>query len=182
MKIFLFFGLFFAFIVLSGCSTRGYKIYKKPSKITQLELIPIDNTQTQDTNNTDINLNAQYKSKILYEQYNKWKDTPYKYGGEECFNGVDCSSFIQQVYYDGFGLKIPRTTLEQLKVGTKIPKEQLQVGDMIFFKTDWNVRHVGIIIKNGYFVHVSTSKGVMISSIHNPYWKDKYYQSRRVLP
>jgi len=86
------------------------------------------------------------------------------------------------VYYDAFGLKLPRTTKKQALTGSSIAKNKLQAGDMILFKTGWNVRHIGIIITNGKFIHASTSRGVEISSVQNPYWKSKYWQSRRLLP
>lgn len=170
--IFLFFFLLLTFTI-SGCSTRGYKVYTKKQLIT-----PSENNSTINPNN---NNNINYKTKILFSEYEKWKDTPYIFGGQS-LNGIDCSSFIQQVYYDGFGLRVPRTTIKQLKIGYEVQKEDLEVGDMIFFKTAYNILHVGIIIEDGAFVHTSTSKGVRISSIYNPYWVDVYYQSRRVLP
>jgi len=122
-----------------------------------------------------------YKTIALYNEYKKWIGTNYKLGGQS-LKGIDCSSFIQQVYYNAFGLHIPRTTKEQAKVGKKISKNELYPGDMIFFKTGWNIRHVGIIIENGKFIHTSTKYGVTTSSVQNPYWKSNYWQSRRVLP
>ena len=154
-------------LFLSGCSTRGHKVYTHSPSSSQVSLGNAKNTT--------------YKTKVLYIEYEKWKAVPYKLGGIS-LNGVDCSSFIQQVYYDAFGLALPRTTLKQLQVGHEIKKNELQVGDIIFFKTGWDVRHVGIIIENGKFLHASTSSGVTVSSIYNPYWKSNYYQSRRVLP
>lgn len=170
----LFFLLFFTLSItfFLGCSTRGHKIYKEDKK---------ENIFVDDCNNTSVSNNSKYKTRILYEEYKKWDGTPYKLGGIS-LNGVDCSSFIQQIYYNAFGLRIPRTTTKQLKIGHTIKKEDLRIGDMIFFKTGWNVNHVGIIIEDGSFVHASTSQGVMISSIHNPYWKNNYFQSRRILP
>ncbi len=161
-------------LFICGCSTRGHKAYTPPKK--PLMLTPIDTNTTQSVNN-----NINYKTQVLFQEYEKWQGTPYKLGGVS-HNGVDCSSFIQQVYYDAFGLRVPRTTIKQLQIGQKITKKELQVGDMIFFKTGWNIRHVGIMIEDGAFVHASTSQGVTISSIHNPYWKQNYYQSRRILP
>ena len=168
--------LLISLLLLSGCSTRGHKVYNASKKAPILQ----PNKQ-DDTAKFNISQNNNYKSIILFSEYEKWKGTPYRLGGVS-MNGVDCSSFIQQVYYDGFGLRIPRTTIKQLKVGYEIDKQDLRAGDMIFFKTGYNVRHVGIIIENGKFMHASTSKGVMISSINNPYWKDKYYKSIKVLP
>lgn len=160
MKILIFIFSILSIIFLNACSTRGDKVYAHQT------------IKFQDFSD---------KTKILYSEYEKWKGVPYKLGGVS-LSGVDCSSFIQQVCYDAFGLKLPRTTINQLKIGHKIDKRELQVGDIIFFKTDWNARHVGIIIQNGKFLHASTSSGVTVSSIYNPYWVDKYYQSRRILP
>lgn len=160
-------------LLINGCSTRGYKVYN--------DIVDKNVTTNPQSDLSSENKNSEYKTKVIFNEYEKWRGSPYKLGGVS-LNGVDCSSFIQQVYYNGFGLNVPRTTIKQLQIGYKIKKEELRVGDMIFFKTGWDVRHVGIIIEDGAFVHASTSQGVTISSIHNPYWKNNYYQSRRVLP
>ncbi len=70
---------------------------------------------------------------------------------------------------------------EQRKLGFAVKKSQLKVGDLLFFKTGWSSRHVGIYIGNNEFMHASTSQGVMISSLDNSYWKQKYWQARRLL-
>ena len=158
-------------LIFSGCSSRKKVSYKNK----KVEL------KTLEPKNIKLSKNSNYKTKALYEEYKKWLGTKYKFGGQS-LKGVDCSSFVQQVYYNSFGLHIPRTTKEQAKVGREISKKELQAGDMIFFKTGWNVRHVGIIIENGKFIHTSTKYGVTSSSIYNPYWKSNYWQSRRVLP
>ncbi|MBT8134956.1 MAG: C40 family peptidase, partial [Gammaproteobacteria bacterium] len=75
---------------------------------------------------------------------------------------------------------IPRSTEYQSKVGRSIPKNQLRAGDMVFFKTGIFTRHVGMYIDDGDFLHVSSSKGVMISSLENPYWSSAYWKSQRV--
>jgi cell wall-associated NlpC family hydrolase len=58
--------------------------------------------------------------------------------------------------------------------------DELQTADLVFFKTGWKTRHVGIYIGEGQFLHASTSRGVMISSLDNPYWQRHYWTSRRV--
>ena len=160
-------------LFLSACSSKKTRIYNKKQTSSLKKY-------TQKTK-TSIPKNANYKTKALYKEYDKWRGVKYKYGGTNK-NGVDCSSFIQQVYYNAFGLKIPRTTKNQAIIGKKINKSQLHAGDMIFFKTGWSTKHVGIIIENGNFIHTSTKHGVVKTSIHNPYWKSNYWQSRRVLP
>jgi len=156
-------------IFFSACSSRKKISYKNKKSY-------LHNTQLKKHKK-----NINYKTEALRQEYKKWLGTKYKLGGQT-LNGVDCSSFVQQVYYNAFGLRIPRTTKEQVKVGREISKKELQAGDMIFFKTGWNVRHVGIIIENGKFIHTSTKYGVTTSAVQNPYWRSNYWQSRRVLP
>ncbi len=120
-------------------------------------------------------------TKALYKQYKKWYHTPYKYGGTNS-NGIDCSALVQTVYMDAFGISLPRTTINQVKKGYRVKRNSTKEGDIIFFKTGYNTRHAGIIIENDKFMHTSSKYGVKISSFNNPYWKSKYWQSRRILP
>lgn len=118
------------------------------------------------------------KDKIM-KVYKGWKGTPYKLGGNNK-NGVDCSYFVMTLYKEAFSKPLPRTTKKQVKEGKKVSRRNLEVGDLIFFKTGWNVRHVAVYIGNNQFVHASSSKGVTISSF-NKYWDKVYWQTRRVL-
>ncbi len=65
-------------------------------------------------------------------------------------------------------------------MGTEITRQQLQAGDLVFFNTSRKVRHVGIYIEGGKFLHASTSKGVMISNIENIYWEEVYWKAVRI--
>lgn len=161
-------------LLFAACSTRGVHSYNS-KQATKLK-------KYNKQNFTHIPQSDRSRSTILYKEYVKWRNTPYSYGGDEKKYGVDCSSFIQQAYYGAFKIAVPRTTRKQSRFGYKITKSELRVGDMIFFRTGYNKRHVGIVIEKGKFVHTSSKKGVTISSINNPYWKRKYWQSRRVLP
>lgn len=165
--------LLFLALLLGGCSTK-----MQPTSHTANILHPYTPKQTE---------SYPYKlqthnpiTDALYEQYKKWYGTPYEYGGVTC-NGVDCSSLVQQVYYDAFGIHVPRSTKLQARTGIKISKTKLREGDLLLFKTGYNTRHSGIYIEKGNFLHASSKHGVIISNIHNPYWKHTYWQSRRVL-
>jgi len=116
----------------------------------------------------------------LYDEYKKWYGVKYCYGGVSK-NGVDCSALVQNIYYDAFRIKVPRTTLLQAKSGYFIKKSKIQEGDLILFKTGWKSHHSGIYIEHGNFLHTSTKHGVTISNLNNPYWRSKYWQTRRVL-
>jgi cell wall-associated NlpC family hydrolase len=116
----------------------------------------------------------------LYDEYKKWDDTPYCYGGTSK-DGVDCSSLVQTIYLGAFGVRLPRTTQEQAKVGYEVARNETKEGDIVFFKTGYETRHSGIYLEYGNFINTSTSRGVTISNLNNPYWKNAYWQSRRIL-
>lgn len=112
--------------------------------------------------------------------YDEWKGTTYKLGGNDK-NGIDCSSFIQQLYSETFNTKLPRTTNLMINEGKEIHlKKNWQVGDLVFFKTGKNSNHVGIYIGNNQFIHTSTKVGVTISTF-DKYWEDKYWVTKRVI-
>lgn len=117
-------------------------------------------------------------TKKLYQQYNQWKGVKYKYGGLSKA-GVDCSGLVYATYREKLGVSLPRTTKLQSKVGKAIQRSDLRSGDLVFFKTGFKVRHVGIYIENDKFLHASTKKGVMISKLSDYYWKDRYWHARR---
>lgn len=116
--------------------------------------------------------------KKLYSQYNNWRGVKYRIGGTSK-KGVDCSGFVQITYKEKFNKSIPRTTELMAKKGTSISMKNLKPGDLVFFKTGWNVRHVGIYTGKGEFIHASTSRGVTKSKLNNPYWSNAYWMSRR---
>lgn len=116
----------------------------------------------------------------LTRHYNAWRNAPYKLGGLSK-TGVDCSGFIQVTYRDVFNKKVPRSTEQQAKIGKKITPQSLKFGDLIFFKTGRSQRHVGIYINNGRFIHASSSRGVMQSSLTSRYWSQRYWKAQRIL-
>ncbi|MCT7646534.1 C40 family peptidase [Aliarcobacter butzleri] len=114
----------------------------------------------------------------LFSVYNQWKGTRYKLGGSTK-SGIDCSGFVQKVLQQGFGLTMPRDTVSLSKVGTSIKKDDLKMGDLVFFKTKRN-NHVGIYLEDGKFMHASTKIGVTISEIDSDYFKNSYWKAQRI--
>lgn len=117
----------------------------------------------------------------LNDQLNNWYGTPYRSGGVGR-GGVDCSGFVQMTFRDRFAMHLPRQTSDQASVGTRIDKNDLLPGDLVFFKTGAgeNRLHVGIYDTDNHFIHASTSKGVIRSSLDNVYWRKKFWQARRI--
>lgn len=121
---------------------------------------------------------AQYYDEIqamllLYQQHNEWHGTPYRMGGISR-SGIDCSAFVQITFRDLFGIDLPRSTDQQFRTGRKIPRAELRSGDLVFFR---NGRHVGIYLEDHKFLHASTTRGVMISSLKNTYWSRHFWQA-----
>ncbi len=115
----------------------------------------------------------------LLQQYKAWKHTRYQLGGDSK-RGIDCSGFTQTTFKSKFNITLPHNTTKQAKVGKKVRKNKLQVGDLVFFKTGRNTRHVGMYLGKQEFLHASTSKGVVISTLSNAYWSHRYWKAVRI--
>ncbi|WP_045423528.1 NlpC/P60 family protein [Vibrio jasicida] len=115
----------------------------------------------------------------LFDFYDEWEGTPYRLGGTKK-SGIDCSAFVQKAFVEAYQMSLPRTTRQQSKQGVEMSWSDAQQGDLVFFKTRRTTYHVGIYLGNKQFMHASTSKGVIISRIDNPYWASKFWQVRRV--
>lgn len=113
----------------------------------------------------------------LLSQHERWEGTPYRLGGTSS-SGVDCSALVQNIYADQFNIHLPRTTHHQVNEGAAVTRASLEPGDLVFFRPPGS-RHVGIYVGDDRFLHASTSRGVMISSLDNVYWKRYYWKSRR---
>lgn len=105
----------------------------------------------------------------LYAFIDQWMGTPYKFGGLD-HDGVDCSGLALLLEQQVYGINIPRTTGQQVSVIKRKYEEELQEGDLVFFDYDGKqFSHVGVYLQNGYYVHASSSKGVIIVKLHDPY-------------
>ncbi len=106
----------------------------------------------------------------------------YKYGAStKTTKRFDCSSFVKHVIKKAKGKTLPRTSRQQATVGKHINKNNLQVGDLVFFGTKKRIGHVGIFIGNGNFIHASSgAKKVTITSLDKKYYKQRYRGARRV--
>jgi cell wall-associated NlpC family hydrolase len=110
----------------------------------------------------------------LYKFIDDWYGTQYKYGGLSK-QGVDCSGFCNMLYVEVYKKQLPRSTKDISKQVNKVPKEKLQEGHLLLFNISGkNNSHVGVYLQNDYFVHASTSKGVIISHLDNPYYKKAF--------
>jgi cell wall-associated NlpC family hydrolase len=117
---------------------------------------------------------------------------PYKYGGTKIGKGIDCSFFTQSIFME-LGIQLPRTAREQILVGAKVGKDDLQVGDLVFFKKIYRLKsgkrvvskrinHVAIYIGNDEIIHATRNVNrVTISRLSEPYFMERLAGARRVL-
>ena len=117
----------------------------------------------------------------LVEYVNQWWGVPYRIGGSS-MEGIDCSGFVKGIALDAFGVNLPRTSREQADVCKEIDKNDLKEGDLVFFSQGRSISHVGLYISNNKFVHASTSMGVVISDLDEPYWKKRFVKAGRMNP
>ncbi|MFO8053835.1 MAG: C40 family peptidase [Bacteroidales bacterium] len=117
---------------------------------------------------------------LLLETINAWLGTPYKYGG--CTKeGTDCSCLITNVFKTVYQLDLPRKAQDMSAKAKKIKAKHIQEGDLLFFKIKGNhISHVGLHISKGYFVHASTSQGVVINHLSNRYYATHFAYAGRI--
>lgn len=112
---------------------------------------------------------------ILYKFIDEWYGVKYTYGGNDK-TGIDCSAFVQRLYNEVFCTDLVRTARDQFHSCKMIwDIDNLIEGDLVFFKTHGKrISHVGIYLANNFFVHASTTGGVMISSLTETYWSKRF--------
>lgn len=130
--------------------------------------------------NTDI---SQIQNRKLFEYIDDWYGTRYCMGGSTK-NCIDCSAFVQSLFSAIYGVTVPRTSQTQYKASRRISTTELREGDLLFFHTRRNrhgVTHVGIYLQNNKFVHASSSGGVKISDMYEPYFVQHLIAAGRLL-
>jgi murein DD-endopeptidase / murein LD-carboxypeptidase len=151
-----------------------------------------NNTQKQEVSDPD-NLASQFFSQVMgvaisatsntkmYQFIYDWLGTPYRLGGDTK-KGVDCSGFAFQLYEKTFNTIIGNNSRNIFSMVNPISKVELKEGDLVFFKIhSKSISHVGVYIGDNKFAHASSSKGVMISNLNEPYWQRYFYKGGRLL-
>ena len=122
---------------------------------------------------------SELTKRLLNSQLNAWRGVQYKLGGLSNA-GIDCSGFAYMTFLTKFGITLPRTTQSQARIGQAVSITESRPGDLVFFKTGAATRHVGILLDQRRFIHASSSRGVVASSLDNIYWARRYWQVRRI--
>ena len=116
--------------------------------------------------------------RMLRSEVDQLHGTRYLLGGDGK-EGIDCSGFVKAVFKNLFGVRLPRHSSHQAKIGISVARSRIRVGDIVFFKISKG-DHVGIYLGGGQLVSPSKSKGVTISYINGRYWRRHYWTARRI--
>ena len=116
----------------------------------------------------------------LRQAARQWHHTPHQWGGLDR-HGIDCSGLVKVLYDDLFQIDLPRSTRLQVRKGRAVASGQWIAGDLLFFRPNKKGGHVGIYLADREFLHATTRRGVIVSSLSEPYWQKSYWKARRVL-
>ncbi len=158
-----------------------YIIKETPKKPSQAEIDSMDAATLAEENAspsytfTDVLGDNAPNNYSLLKFINKWYGCNYRLGGCDK-SGIDCSGFSQKLYEEVYCTGLERTAKDQFKKARHIKKtKDATEGDLVFFHVkSRRITHVGVYLANDYFVHASSSQGVVISNLKDQYWH-KYY-------
>lgn len=116
----------------------------------------------------------------LYQFIDDWYHVPYKYAGRSR-SGVDCSDFVSLLLDSVYDITFEGSSASMFTKTTPVKKEELQEGDLVFFKIAKNrISHIGFYLANHKFVHASVANGIIISDLDEAYYKKYFYSGGRL--
>lgn len=165
--------LILAALLLSSCGVRHHVTNRKEEeKLSENGAAP---TWTKTALASKVVKNAR-----------KFEGTRYKYGGTSR-RGMDCSGLIYTSFLEE-DIAMPRTARAMSLRGERLFLKEVDQGDLLFFQTNKNrkvINHVGLVVnvqnREIFFIHSTTSAGVIISSLSESYWQNNFVMARRIL-
>jgi cell wall-associated NlpC family hydrolase len=131
--------------------------------------------------NYDYRTHYQVPPQRLQKIAESYLGVPYRYGGDSR-RGMDCSGYVTRVYRELNRARLPRTSRQLYKLGTRVTRANARAGDLVFFRSGMfnRVNHVGVYIRDGKFIHASSSRGVIYSSLDSQWYKAHFAGIRRL--
>ncbi|GIM46579.1 hydrolase [Collibacillus ludicampi] len=116
----------------------------------------------------------------MMQDAKRYIGVPYVLGGATP-KGFDCSGFVYFMFSSHGVSAIPRmSSAEYARLGSSIDQMHLRPGDLVFFGSNGKINHVGFYLGNRQFISATSSKGIWISSLDNPYWAASYIMAKRI--
>ncbi|MGL5316134.1 MAG: C40 family peptidase [Peptostreptococcaceae bacterium] len=168
----------------SKCNCRSSNYNSLETIISSVNINKLNNSSIKnnladiDFSTSDNNITSKMDAAIGLLEQQLGKEYVWGATGPDSF---DCSGLVQYIYKTSLGKNIPRTSYEQSKYGESVNREDLQVGDLVFFDTmnKGRVSHVGMYIGNNEFIHASNAKDGVKKSTLTGYYDNKYMGARR---
>ena len=169
-------------ILLSGCFAKKKTTYSKKRTVT------VASSDTTKTNSKKIRKKAKenLEAEKVIESAMAFSGVRYKYGGTTK-KGMDCSGLIYVALQEN-DIVFPRVSYQMANEGKRVRVNEVQKGDLLFFKTRKNskrINHVGLVvaIENDEikFIHSSSSRGVIVSSLREGFWNAAFIKATRIL-
>lgn len=171
----------FFFVVFWNCAGIKPKPIYTSKKDYEKERTTSKKTETASSESIRMN-----NSNIIREDFMREIDNllgvPYRLGGTTP-KGMDCSGFIYYVFENYFNKILPRRVSELYQAGVSVTRNNLKLGDLVFFNNinSPEISHVGVYLDADQFAHASESQGVIISSLNESYYDERYAGARRVI-
>lgn len=168
---------------LSSCGARKSSVTSKSSGENKIAYEQLPNI---------IELEEEHIENIAEETFSivdyarQFLGTKYKYGGTSP-EGMDCSGLIYTSFLKN-EIQLPRSSRAMALLGEQLDLSEVRIGDLLFFITDKrkkSINHVGLVVEldaeHIFFIHSSTSRGVIISALTENYWREHFIMARRIL-
>lgn len=153
---------------------------RKDFKEGQILVIPSENFLYETYEDEIITKELSSRDKVVKKAYG-YLNMPYKLGGSGK-QAIDCST-LTRLAYENLGINLPNTVYPQFQQGVKVERDIALPGDLVFFRIDGRISHVGMYLGDDLFIHASTTQGkVAISSLNNSYFRRHFAGLRRYLP
>ena len=173
-------------LLIIACSYSATFAQSKKTKEVQSKA---KETKVEDPDN----LASQYFSQVmgvavdatsnlkLYKFIYEWIGTPYRFAGNTK-KGIDCSAFAKTIYDKVFNTNILRNSGDIFGMTVPLSKDELKEGDLVFFRGNGRkISHVGVYLGDNRFAHASSSRGVVISNLNEPYYARIFFKGGRII-
>ena len=163
-----------------GQDEKPFLMVPKPAPVASAALCPDEKESRSQKEDGVIVKNLKNAKDKLLVKAKEFLGTPYGFGNK-AGDRTDCSGFTQQVFGQ-FGVSLPRSAAEQARLGMDVDLSELQVGDLLFYRTyKSDPSHVAIYAGNGQIIHASyAAKKVQYDSIDKAYYKQRFLYAKRL--
>ncbi len=175
-------ALLLSFFLLTNCIVKKKTTYSKSKTVT---VAPKD-TEEKSSGRSKKRKRVNKKADRVVRSALAYSGVRYKYGGSTK-RGMDCSGLIHTSFTEN-EIPFPRISHQMAHEGKRISLNEVQKGDLLFFKTTKKgkrINHVGLVVavdrREIRFIHSTTSRGVIVSSLREGYWNSAFVKATRVL-